>query len=220
MPWVGFTFLMSHMSVSHIYRMYAASPSSVDITGAQMVLVMKLSAFCWNVWDGKQKEADLSPDQQSRAVKKLPSILNYAGFVAFFPSVMIGPAFDYSDYERWINTSMFDLPPGTDPLKAPPTRKKRKIPRSGTPATIKMLVGLAWTIAFLQLSAPTTAPATTSASAAQEEPAALLPSSQIPALLQSETLQPPPVADESAVPFTPGGEDVVALPEYLPEERK
>jgi hypothetical protein len=70
------------------------------------------------------------------------------------------------------------------------------------------------------ISAPTTAPATTSASAAQEEPAALLPSSQIPALLQSETLQPPPVADESAVPSTPGGEDVVALPEYLPEERK
>jgi lysophospholipid acyltransferase len=118
-----------------------------------MVLVMKLSAFCWNVWDGKQKDADLSPDQQSRAVRKLPSILNYAGFVAFFPSVMIGPAFDYADYERWINTSMFDLPPGTDPLKAPPTRKKRKIPRSGTPATIKMLIGLAWTIAFLQLSA-------------------------------------------------------------------
>jgi len=153
MPWVGFTFLMGHMSVSHIYRLYAASPSSVDITGAQMVMVMKLSAFCWNVWDGKQKVEDLSPEQQSRMIRKLPSILDYAGFVAFFPSVMIGPAFDYADYERWINTSMFDLPPGTDPLKAPPTRKKRKIPRSGTPATLKMITGLVWTFLFLQLSA-------------------------------------------------------------------
>jgi len=153
MPWVGFVFLMSHMSVSHIYRMYAASPSSVDITGAQMVMVMKLSAFCWNVWDGQQNPADLSPEQQARAVKKLPSVLDYAGFVMFFPSVMVGPAFDYIDYERWINTSMFELPPGTDPLKAPPTRKQRKIPRSGTPATLKLLTGLAWTVAFLQLSA-------------------------------------------------------------------
>lgn len=152
MPWVGFVFLMGHMSVSHIYRMYAASPSSVDITGAQMVMVMKLSAFCWNVWDGQQNPADLSPEQQARAVKKLPSVLDYAGFVMFFPSVMIGPAFDYIDYERWINTSMFELPPGTDPLKAPPTRKQRKIPRSGTPATLKLLTGLAWTVAFLQLS--------------------------------------------------------------------
>ncbi|SMQ53226.1 unnamed protein product [Zymoseptoria tritici ST99CH_3D7] len=153
MPWVGFVFLMGHMSISHIYRMIENNPSSVDITGAQMVMVMKLSAFCWNVWDGKQKDSDLNDVQKERAVKQLPDILTYAGFVAFFPSVMVGPAFDFVDYDRWLNTTMFDLPPGTDPTKAPPTRKKRKIPRSATPATFKLVTGLVWILAFLQLSA-------------------------------------------------------------------
>jgi len=152
MPWVGFVFLMGHMSVSHVYRQMANSPSSVDITGAQMVMVMKLSAFCWNVWDGKQKQSDLTEAQKDRMLTTLPSPLDYAGFVAFFPSLMVGPAFDYIDYHRWLNTSMFALPPGTDPVKKPPTRGKRKIPRSGTPAMWKMTTGLIWIFAFLQFS--------------------------------------------------------------------
>ena len=151
MPWMGFVYLMGHMSISHIYRQIADTPSTVDITGAQMVMVMKLSAFCWNVWDGRQKQSELNDDQKERMLTSLPAPLDYAGFVAFFPSLMAGPAFDYVDYHRWLNTSMFDLPPGTDPFKAPPTRKKRKIPRSATPAMWKMTTGLGWILLFLQL---------------------------------------------------------------------
>ena len=33
MPWIGFVFLMGHMSVNHIYRQFANDPSKVDITG-------------------------------------------------------------------------------------------------------------------------------------------------------------------------------------------
>jgi lysophospholipid acyltransferase len=47
---------------------------------------------------------------------------------------------------------MFEVPPGSDPLKAPPTRKKRRIPRSGTPATLKAVAGLAWIVGFLIFS--------------------------------------------------------------------
>ena len=61
MPWIGFGFVMGHMSVSHIYRQFANAPDKVDITGAfcedytgdnrlltvetgaQMVLAMKAS---------------------------------------------------------------------------------------------------------------------------------------------------------------------------------
>lgn len=152
MPWIGFIFLMGHMSVNHIHRQIADDPSSVDITGAQMVLVMKLTAFCWNVYDGTQPEKDLNEHQKDRALRVLPGVLDYAGFVLFFPSLFAGPAFDYADYQRWIETSMFELPPGTDPAKAPPTRKKRKIPRSGTPAAWKAAFGLLWILAFLQFS--------------------------------------------------------------------
>ena len=48
---------------------------------------------------------------------------------------------------------MFNVPPGTDPAHYPKTRKKRKIPRSGTPGAIKAIVGLLWILAFLTFSA-------------------------------------------------------------------
>ncbi|KAK4986132.1 Lysophospholipid acyltransferase [Elasticomyces elasticus] len=152
MPWIGFVFLMGHMSVNHIHRQTVADPSQVDITGAQMVLVMKLTAFCWNVYDGTLPEADLTDFQKVRALKKLPDYLDFAGFVLFFPSLFAGPAFDYVDYRNWLEGTMFELPPGTDPSKAPPTRKKRKIPRSGTPAAWKAAAGLAWIFGFLQFA--------------------------------------------------------------------
>jgi lysophospholipid acyltransferase len=153
MPWIGFVFLMGHMSVNHIIRQNADDPSSTDITGAQMVMVMKLTAFCWNVQDGRLPDADLSDFQKEHAIRTMPALLDYAGYVFFFPAIMAGPAFDYCDYSDYITTTMFTLPPGTDKANAPPTRKKRKIPRSGTPAAIKGVYGTLWIVAFLKFSA-------------------------------------------------------------------
>lgn len=153
MPWIAFVFVMGHMSISHIYRQFANTPDQVDITGAQMVLVMKLTAFCWNVYDGRLKPDDLADFQKARALPELPNLLDYAGYVLFFPSLFAGPSFDFVDYRQWIETTMFDVPPGTDPNSAPRTRKQRKIPRSGTPATMKAVVGLIWIFLFLQFSA-------------------------------------------------------------------
>ncbi|OJD11110.1 hypothetical protein AJ78_08052 [Emergomyces pasteurianus Ep9510] len=150
MPWIAFVFLMGHMSINHITRQLANSPSTVDITGAQMVLVMKLTAFCWNVHDGRLPQEQLSESQKYAAITKFPSLLDYAGYVLFFPSLFAGPAFDYVEYRKWIETTMFDAPPGVDPAKKPPTRKKRKIPRSGRPAMLKAAMGLFWIFGFLQ----------------------------------------------------------------------
>ena len=153
MPWYGFIFLMGHMSVSHIYRQIANAPSAVDITGAQMVLVMKLTAFCWNVFDGRLPEQDLVEFQKNHLVKEMPDLLSYTAWILWFPSLFAGPAFDYVDYERWLETSMFELPAGTDPAQAPKVRKNSKIPRSGTPAAWKALQGLGWIFLFLKMSA-------------------------------------------------------------------
>jgi lysophospholipid acyltransferase len=152
MPWIGFVFLMGHLSINQLNRQFVGDPGVVDITGAQMVMVMKLSAFCWNVADGKLPEKDLSDHQKERALKNLPGILDYAGYVAFFPSLFAGPAFDYVDYQHWLTTTMFEIPAGVDPSKKPPTRKKRKIPRSGTPAAWKAAGGLFWIALFLRFS--------------------------------------------------------------------
>ncbi|KAJ5578909.1 hypothetical protein N7450_007776 [Penicillium hetheringtonii] len=118
MPWIGFIFLMGHMSINHIYRQIADDAQVVDITGAQMVMVMKLSSFCWNIHDGRLPQEGLSDAQKYSAITQFPSVTDYLG---------------------------------TDPSKVPPTRKKRKIPRSGTPAVKKLVVGLVWIFVFLQL---------------------------------------------------------------------
>jgi lysophospholipid acyltransferase len=151
MPWIGFFYLMGHMSISHIWRQAANDPSAVDITGAQMVLLMKLSSFCWNVADGQLPPDHLSDYQKDRMLKDVPPVLDYAAWVLFFPSLWAGPAFDYADYKRWIDCTMFDVPPEVDPAKKPPVRKKRKIPRSGTPATRKAASGLVWLVLFVVL---------------------------------------------------------------------
>lgn len=152
MPWVGFVFVMGHMSISHIRRQAVNDPSLIDITGAQMVLVMKLSAFCWNVADGQLPDDHLSDFQKDRVLYELPSLLDYAAYVLFFPSLFAGPAFDFADYRRWIDTTMFNVPATVDPSKKPPSRKKRRIPRSGTPATYKALTGILWIALFVLLS--------------------------------------------------------------------
>ncbi|KAI1812860.1 MBOAT family protein [Poronia punctata] len=152
MPWIAFVFLMGHMAVNQLHRQFENDPAVVDITGAQMVLVMKLSAFAWNVFDGTLPDDQLSDYQKERRIVKLPGFLDYAGYVLFFPSLFAGPAFDYNEYRGWVDCSMFDLPATIDPAKKPLTRKKRKIPRSGTPAMWKMGSGLLWILAFLNLS--------------------------------------------------------------------
>ena len=152
MPWIGFIFLMGHMSISHIYRQFVNDAGVVDITGVQMVLVMKLTAFCWNVEDGRLPDAEIADFQRERAVTQLPNLLDFAGYVFFFPSLFAGPAFDYVDYRRWIETTMFEVPAGTDPAIKPKTRKRRKIPESHIPATIKLVTGLAWIFLFLQFN--------------------------------------------------------------------
>ena len=153
MPWIGFVFLMGHLSISQIYRQIADTPDTIDVTGAQMVLVMKLSSFCWNVHDGRVPQEQLSDAQKYTAITEFPGILDYTAYVLFFPSLLAGPAFEYVYYKRWIDTTLFDVPPGTDPAKTPPTRKKRRIPRSGKPATIKLVAGLGWILLYVWFTA-------------------------------------------------------------------
>ena len=149
MPWIAFVWLMGHMSANHIIRQRLNDPSAMDITGMQMVMVMKLSAFAWNVHDGRIRKDLLTEGQKEKAIYNMPGFLDYAAYVLFFPSLFTGPAFDFNDYKGYIETTMFEVKEG-DP--APPKRKGRRVPRSATPATIKLVSGIGWIFLFLQLS--------------------------------------------------------------------
>ena len=67
----------------------------------------------------------------------------------FFPSVFAGPAFDFREYQRWIDCTMFDVI--TPDVKRGGTKRKRKIPKSLVPATKKALAGIAWILLFVKL---------------------------------------------------------------------
>jgi lysophospholipid acyltransferase len=74
-----------------------------------------------------------------------PSWLDFAGYVFFFPGLMVGPSFDFAEYRRWVTLSMFDVFVQDKKSKTGTTRKRR-VPRSGIPATIKLAEGTFWLI--------------------------------------------------------------------------
>lgn len=148
MPWINFLFLMGHLAYNHFHRQFfqVYDPTKTDITGAQMVMVMKLSAFGWNVYDARQPKENLSSYSKSRIVNKHPDLLSFIGYVFFYASLLTGPAFDYADYDRFIHGTLFADVPDT---KRPGKKRKRRIPRSGTPALLKTLQGFFWAIILL-----------------------------------------------------------------------
>ncbi|ODV80155.1 MBOAT-domain-containing protein [Suhomyces tanzawaensis NRRL Y-17324] len=150
MPWVNFLFLMGHLAYNHVSEQFFNSydPTKIDITGAQMVLVMKLSAFGWNIHDGKQPVALLTPYARERMLKKHPNILPYIGYVFFYASLLTGPAFDYADYDKFIHSTLFD----DVPEDKRPGKTKRRIPRSGKESLRKTLQGFFWAFLFANSS--------------------------------------------------------------------
>lgn len=149
MPWVNFIFVMGHLAYNHLQAQFFETydPSKVDILGAQMVLVMKLSSFGWNVHDGKLPNASLSEYNKILAIKQHPNLLPYLGFVFFYASLLTGPAFQYNDYDRFIKSVLFDDVPES---RRPGTTRKRRIPHSGVPSLLKALQGFFWAFLFSQ----------------------------------------------------------------------
>ena len=133
MPWLNFVVSMAHMSVNQVRRQRLGDESAIDVTGAQMVLVMKLTAFAWNVHDGR-----IDPKRKN-ALPQLPNLLDYLGWVLFFPALLIGPSFDYAVYEDWLSLKLYGA-------------GAKRIPRSGRASTRRGLEGLFWLGLFAYLS--------------------------------------------------------------------
>lgn len=159
MPWLNLIVLMGVLCLNHIHAQFTIremNPGEIDFTGAQMVMVMKLSAFGWSYADGllyhkdKSKfDSELNVYQRSRAILHHPSLISYLGYVFFYASLVTGPSFDYADYEKFILTDLFDDVPDS---KKPGKKRKRKIPKSGRVALKKVLQGFVWVGLFVYLT--------------------------------------------------------------------
>ena len=92
--------------------------------------------------DSALPDDQFSDFRRDKVLWELPGLFDYTGYVLFFPALLAGPVFDYAEYKRWIDTTMFDIPSIMDPAKRPPIRQRRRILRNGTPATLKMTADL------------------------------------------------------------------------------
>ncbi|KAJ3033294.1 lysophospholipid acyltransferase [Rhizophlyctis rosea] len=66
-----------------------------------MVLVIKLSSFAWSAHDGTRSDDHLSESQRSKAIRSLPGLIEYFGYVFFFAGFLVGPAVGFMDYRRF-----------------------------------------------------------------------------------------------------------------------
>ncbi|KAH7931427.1 MBOAT-domain-containing protein [Leucogyrophana mollusca] len=149
MPWIVFAFVMGHLTINHIIRaIFSYSYETVEVTGPQMVLTMKLTTFAWNVWDGRRPAEELDKWQLQKRVTKYPTLLEFLGYAFYFPGVLVGPYIDYTSYNSLIDETLFKSTEGKgsrDSKRAVPNGRKRVAYR-------KMVVGLLFLGIFVVFS--------------------------------------------------------------------
>ncbi|KAJ1801426.1 Lysophospholipid acyltransferase [Coemansia sp. RSA 2399] len=141
-----FVVAMAHMSYSHIRRQLAEineNGGSVvfDHTGAQMVFVIKVTSLAWCIDDGRQPPAQLSAYQKKNAIVTPPSLLEFLGYVFFFPGLAVGPAFELATYRRMVQL---------DSIRTMRTQTSR--------AYRKLAEGFAWMAVYIVYGARLTFP--------------------------------------------------------------
>lgn len=149
MPWINFLFVLLHLFSNHLSVQMRDDfdVNVIDVTYPQMVLCMKLSAFGFNVYDGTLAEEALSDFQKNRRIVDHPPLLDFLAYVFFFPSLMTGPSFDYMEFSRFLDLTMFD-----SLSKVIKGKRKRVIPKSGDVAAWKLVQGIIWWALWISMS--------------------------------------------------------------------
>ncbi|CAM9819741.1 unnamed protein product [Choristocarpus tenellus] len=118
-----------------------------------MVLTIKLSSFAYNIYDGR-KWAEIQNDTGDKrkdkvlearrryALRTMPSVLEYLGYVFCFSSILAGPAFEYSEYIGAVTGASYQK-------NGAPSRMRGNV----MPALGKLAVGLFCLVTY-QLGSP------------------------------------------------------------------
>lgn len=140
MPWINFVFCVGHLCMNHLAAQFfiddVYDPNKIDITGAQMVLVIKLTSFAWNIHDGRFKSQELNSYQISKTIVEFPKLIDFISYTFFFPSLLTGPSIDFKDYNNFLNDKF---------------GSSSKRPSNYKVVIIKFLQGIFFAVLFLQL---------------------------------------------------------------------
>ncbi|TMW63009.1 hypothetical protein Poli38472_005627 [Pythium oligandrum] len=120
MPYIVFAFNMFYVAGLHIYRMSVDYMGwSMDSTASQMLLLIKLTGFAFNYYDGIVTESTqikstdsptkikIKQSRQALSITLLPSLLQFYGYVYCFTTFLAGPAFEYREYSDAIDGIKF-----------------------------------------------------------------------------------------------------------------
>lgn len=151
MPWIVFVFTMGHLTINHVIRaVYNYSYETVEITGPQMVLTMKLTTFAWNVYDGRRAVEDLDKWQLEKRVTQHPSLLSFLGYAFYFPGLLVGPYLEFANYQALVDGTTFKTGTSDD---TGDVGSKRLIPKGRKRVAYrKMITGLVFLYAFVTYS--------------------------------------------------------------------
>jgi hypothetical protein len=125
--------MMGYMTCAHLWRLEVDYLGwSMDYTGAQMILTIKLTSLAFNLLDGA-KAADYRKEMEviaervkagtarsdetlrarnmrifiERSVSSVPDLISYLGYVYLPTSFFAGPAFEYTYYSSAVDASIF-----------------------------------------------------------------------------------------------------------------
>ncbi|XP_044018627.1 lysophospholipid acyltransferase 2 isoform X2 [Aphidius gifuensis] len=100
---------LGYLSCVHIYRqLYDYTSYTLDITAPLMVITQKVISLAYSIHDGSSRdELELTPLQRHQAVKKIPTVLEFFGFIFHFQALLVGPVIFYRDYIEFIYETGF-----------------------------------------------------------------------------------------------------------------
>ncbi|KEI42328.1 uncharacterized protein L969DRAFT_14532 [Mixia osmundae IAM 14324] len=134
-PWYIFAILMGQLTLNHIHRYFSnTSLDVIEITGSQMVLVMKLSHYAWNAYDGTRPLEELDDRQKGDRITELPGLLEFLGFSFFFPSILVGPSFTFASYRAFTSRSLFASVEGKEKATA---LARQRLPKGRTKRALR-----------------------------------------------------------------------------------
>ena len=96
---------MAHLSILNIVRMIVdfGGWAIDDISTIYMVEVAKYSSFCFSYSDGdKDPNTIKSQHQREKRIIDMPPFLEYASYIYFYPTTLIGPFIEFKDFMNFI----------------------------------------------------------------------------------------------------------------------
>jgi len=142
---VVFAVSFSLLLVAQIARMIMEyGDNKFDYTGRLMIITQKVTYLAFSVHDGLgRKEDELTKDQKEQCIKRIPSVLEYFGYMFHHSMLLAGPACTFNDYIDFIE--------GRDIARAT-EQKMRKEPSPVNAMLTKLSFSLTYMVLFAFLS--------------------------------------------------------------------